>query len=80
MKKHSEQEILLKLEKAAELMRVGKSQSDVCKELGVSIMTFHRWRKLPNIVKAREGALANMPQHPTTTTLMVERTGHITCP
>jgi hypothetical protein len=47
MKKHSYEEILLKLARADELARAGKSQVDVCKALGVSVMTLHRWRKLP---------------------------------
>jgi hypothetical protein len=47
MKKHSREEILLKLARADELARAGKSQVDVCKALGVSVMTLHRWRKLP---------------------------------
>ena len=46
MKKHSRQEILLKLGQADELARAGKSQVQICKALGVSVMTFHRWRKL----------------------------------
>ena len=47
MKKHSNEEILLKLGRADELARAGNSQVDVCKALGVSVMTLHRWRKLP---------------------------------
>jgi hypothetical protein len=47
MKKHSNEEILLKLVRADELARAGKSQVEICKALGVSVMTFHRWRKLP---------------------------------
>lgn len=47
MKKHTHQEILSKLDRAEELTRAGKSQVDICKALGVSIMTLHRWRKLP---------------------------------
>jgi transposase len=47
MKKHSHEEILLKLARADELARAGNSQVDVCKALGVSVMTLHRWRKLP---------------------------------
>jgi transposase-like protein len=46
MKKHSRQEILFKLGQADELARAGKSQIQICKALGVSVMTFHRWRKL----------------------------------
>lgn len=47
MKKHSHREILLKLGQAEELARAGKSQVQICQALGVSVMTFHRWRKLP---------------------------------
>jgi hypothetical protein len=47
MKKHSHEEIRLKLARADELARAGKSQGDICKALGVSVMTLHRWRKLP---------------------------------
>ena len=47
MKKHSHEEILLKLVRADELARGGNSQVDICKALGVSVMTLHRWRKLP---------------------------------
>ena len=47
MKKHSRQEILLKLVRADELAQAGNSQVDICKALGVSVMTLHRWRKLP---------------------------------
>jgi transposase-like protein len=53
MKKHSRQEILLKLRQADELARAGKSQVEICKALGVSVMTFHRWRKLPARLKAK---------------------------
>lgn len=47
MKKHSREEILSKLARADELARAGSSQVEVCKALGVSVMTLHRWRKLP---------------------------------
>jgi putative transposase len=47
MKKHSHEEILLKLVRADELARTGNSQVEICKALGVSVMTLHRWRKLP---------------------------------
>jgi putative transposase len=47
MKKHSHEEITLKLVQADELARAGNSQVEICKALGVSVMTLHRWRKLP---------------------------------
>ena len=62
MKKHSRQEIRLKLEEAAELERAGRSQVEVCKVLGVSVMTFHRWRKLPMVAKAKLDAPAIVPE------------------
>ncbi|MGC2780522.1 MAG: helix-turn-helix domain-containing protein [Bradyrhizobium sp.] len=46
MKKHSYQEIIQKLAQADEMVRAGKSQVEICDVLGVSVMTFHRWRKL----------------------------------
>lgn len=64
MKKHSHQEILLKLDQAAELTRAGKSQVEVCRALGVSVMTFHRWRKQPAFVKAKADAPAIVPEQP----------------
>jgi len=47
MKKHSPEEVLEKLGHANELARRGLSQVEICNELGVSIMTLHRWKKLP---------------------------------
>ena len=66
MKKHSRQEILLKLGQADELARAGKSQIQICRALGVSVMTFHRWRKL----SLRRGEIkpASLPAEPTTAT------------
>jgi hypothetical protein len=58
MKKHSHEEILLKLARADELARAGNSQVEVCKALGVSVMTLHRWRKLP-LPKSEAGVLRN---------------------
>jgi hypothetical protein len=46
MKKHSHQEIQQKLAQADDMVRAGKSQVEICEVLGVSVMTFHRWRKL----------------------------------
>jgi transcriptional regulator with XRE-family HTH domain len=46
MKRHSAEEISSKLREAEALMAHGLSQAQACKKLGVSVMTFHRWRKL----------------------------------
>ena len=67
MKKHSHQEIMLKLGQADELARAGKSQVQICKALGVSVMTFHRWRKLsPRKGEVRPAAI--LPAEPSTAT------------
>lgn len=46
MKRHSEEEIGTKLRQAQQLMARGQTQAEACKELGVSVMTYHRWRRL----------------------------------
>src|ERR1700733_8696965 len=38
-------EIAAKLKEASGLAKEGKPQSDIAKSLGISVMTFHRWRK-----------------------------------
>jgi transposase-like protein len=67
MKKHSRQEILLKLGQADELARAGKSQVQICKALGVSVMTFHRWRKL-SLRKGEVKPAPSLPAEPSTAT------------
>ena len=47
-KRHSEAEISAKLEEAQALLAQGKRQQDVARALGISVMTFHRWRKAQN--------------------------------
>jgi putative transposase len=47
MKKHSHEEIRVKLGRANELEQRGLTQAKICEALGVSVMTLHRWRKLP---------------------------------
>jgi putative transposase len=44
-KRHSLEEITSKLRQAAALVAQGRSQADIAKNLGVSVMTYHRWRK-----------------------------------
>ncbi|GLH76773.1 hypothetical protein SSBR45G_16810 [Bradyrhizobium sp. SSBR45G] len=45
MKRHSAEEIAAKLREAGDLIASGQSQAKACKALGVSVMTYHRWRK-----------------------------------
>jgi putative transposase len=44
-KRHSQAEIASKLAEADALVARGKSQREIAGILGVSVMTFHRWRK-----------------------------------
>jgi putative transposase len=46
-RKHSKAEIAAKLVQADDLARQGVLQSEIARTLGVSVMTLHRWRKLP---------------------------------
>jgi putative transposase len=45
-KRHASDEIAAKLAHAEELAARGKTQREICKALGVSIMTYHRWKKM----------------------------------
>jgi putative transposase len=44
-KRHSSAEIATKLDEAATLGAQGRNQREIAQALGVSVMTFHRWRK-----------------------------------
>ncbi len=44
-KRHSAAEIAAKLSQAAELATQGRNQIEIAEALGISVMTFHRWRK-----------------------------------
>jgi putative transposase len=44
-KRHASEEISAKLAQANELAARGKTQREISKALGVSIMTYHRWKK-----------------------------------
>jgi putative transposase len=44
-KRHSQAEIAVKLAKAEALTATGMRQQEVARTLGVSVMTYHRWRK-----------------------------------
>jgi hypothetical protein len=54
MKRHSAAEIATKLQQAQEFIARGQSQAEACKALGVSVMTYHRWRKLPPSTNGEE--------------------------
>lgn len=44
-KRHASADIAVKLAQARELAAKGKNQREISKALGVSIMTYHRWKK-----------------------------------
>ena len=44
-KRHNAMEIKSKLDQADILSREGQTQNEIAKALGISVMTFHRWRK-----------------------------------
>jgi transposase len=44
-KRHTDAEIISKMEEARALVAQGRNQSDIAQALGISVMTFHRWRK-----------------------------------
>ena len=47
-RKRPKAEITTKLAQADDLAAQGKLQSEIARALGVSVMTLHRWRKLPS--------------------------------
>jgi putative transposase len=44
-KRHTAEEIGAKLHQAEEMTRQGKLQGEIARALGISVMTYHRWRK-----------------------------------
>lgn len=59
MRKHSKAEIITKLRRASALANRGVGQAAICKELGISVMTLHRWRKLGSISPQNERSFDN---------------------
>jgi putative transposase len=63
-KRHSDAEIAAKLTQADVMAHDGRTQSDIARALGVSVMTFHRWRKarpnrsmaLPKVQETQPGS------------------------
>jgi putative transposase len=61
-KRHASGEISAKLAQATELAAKGKTQREISKALGVSIMTYHRWKKLiPAGDSSQHGERSEMP-------------------
>jgi transposase-like protein len=65
-KRHSSEEIAIKLHQADAMTEGGKRQGEIARALGVSIMTYHRWRK------ARPPRAESAPSSPVT--------GHVPAP
>ena len=43
-RRHSAEEITSKLHQAEEMSQLGKRQAEIARKLGISVMTYHRWR------------------------------------
>jgi transposase-like protein len=67
-RKHSNAEIAAKLAQADDLVKQGKPQSEIARALGVSVMTLHRWRKLPS----RSNGSSRIDQTPQVQTRIAE--------
>jgi hypothetical protein len=56
-KRHTVAEIAAKLDEGTNLAAAGRTQSEIARALGVSVMTFHRWRKaMPEKAQSRPGS------------------------
>ena len=62
-KRHSAAEIAAKVAQADELSAQGKLQSEIATELGVSVMTLHRWRKMLSEQPSSEAAPVAPARH-----------------
>ena len=52
VRRHSSAEIAAKLDQAEAMSNEGRRHQDIAKLLGVSVMTYHRWRKARASAKA----------------------------
>ncbi|MGA2127523.1 MAG: transposase [Xanthobacteraceae bacterium] len=58
-KRHSPEEIAGKLRQAHELTESGRRQGEIARALGVSVMTYHRWRKArPDLMNGTHSVLS----------------------
>ena len=56
--RHTAEQIATKLTEAEALAAAGKTQSEIAKTLGISVMTFHRWRHARAELAVTAGKLA----------------------
>lgn len=74
-KRHSVAEIASLLKEADSLAAAGRTQSQIAQALGISVMTFHRWRKAaPTLVASSAHAPLTPP--PAEVPSRVERASH----
>jgi putative transposase len=59
--RHSQGEILHKLNVAERMATEGRSQRDIASSLNVSVMTYHRWRKANRILMSSPPGLVAQP-------------------
>ncbi|QPF94566.1 helix-turn-helix domain-containing protein [Bradyrhizobium commune] len=59
-RRHDSREISDKLAQADQLVARGKTQREISKALGVSIMTYHRWKKMVKSPESADGAGSEM--------------------
>ena len=59
-RRHDAAEIEAKLREADILAADGRTQAEIAKRLGVSIMTFHRWRKARSPLPSSRAAAATV--------------------
>ena len=60
-KRHTDAEIISKMQEASALAAHGHNQSDIAEALGISVMTFHRWRKA--MAQQQQPRLASIADH-----------------
>jgi putative transposase len=64
-KRHSPDEIVGKLREADEMMEKGRRQGDIARALGISVMTYHRWRKArPRLGDGSRDGSRTVPSRP----------------
>lgn len=63
-KRHASDEISAKLAQANELAAKGKTQREISKALGISIMTYHRWKKMLKSSPAADNGVRTLDSRP----------------
>ena len=63
--KHTASEIAAKLAVADEMFAQGRLHGDIAKSLGVSVMTYHRWRKARGALPRLQPRLSSETDIPT---------------